>query len=132
MANGFDPRSQFFSSTRNLANQKRQALAYERQRQDAEERTKIQNVNTLSGFNAASVPEGPMREIYEDRIRDAQSYMNGTGSYENQDYSALEAANKISGLTTMFNKMSAHNMGSVADAQAAYKKGAFEVADDRE
>ena len=111
MANGFDPRSQFFSSTRNLANQKRQALAYERQRQDAEERTKIQNVNTLSGFNAADIPEGPMRQIYEDRIRDAQAYMNGAGSYENQEYSALEAANKISGLTTLFNKMSAHNGG---------------------
>ena len=132
MANGFDPRSQFFSSTRNLANQKRQALAYERQRQDAEERTKIQNVNTLSGFNAADIPEGPMRQIYEDRIRDAQAYMNGAGSYENQEYSALEAANKISGLTTLFNKMSAHNGGSVKEAREAYKKGAYEPAEDRE
>ena len=132
MANGFDPRSQFFSSTRNLANQKRQALAYERQRQDAEERTKIQNVNTLSGFNAADIPEGPMRQIYEDRIRDAQAYMNGAGSYENQEYSALEAANKISGLTTLFNKMSAHNGGSVKEARDAYKKGAYEPAEDRE
>lgn len=132
MANGFDPRSQFYKAQASQVAQKRQALTYARQRQDAEERTKIQNVNTLSGFNAAKVPEGPMREIYEDRIRDAQAYMNGAGSYEGQEYSALEAANKISGLTTMFNKMSAHNMGDVAEAQAAYKKGAFEVAEDRE
>ena len=132
MANGFDPRSQFYKAQASQVAQKRQALTYARQRQDAEDRTKIQNVNTLSGFNAAKVPEGPMREIYEDRIRDAQSYMNGAGSYEGQDYSALEAANKISGLTTMFNKMSAHNMGDVAEAQATYKKGAFEIAEDRE
>ena len=132
MANGFDPRSQFYKAQASQVAQKRQALTYARQRQDAEERTKIQNVNTLSGFNAAKIPEGPMREIYEDRIRDAQAYMNGAGSYEGQEYSALEAANKISGLTTMFNKMSAHNMGDVAEAQAAYKKGAFEVAEDRE
>ena len=132
MANGFDPRSQFYKAQASQVAQKRQALTYARQRQDAEERTKIQNVNTLSGFNAAKVPEGPMREIYEDRIRDAQAYMNGAGSYEGQEYSALEAANKISGLTTMFNKMSAHNMGDVAEAQKAYKKGAFEVAEERE
>ena len=132
MANGFDPRSQFYKAQASQVAQKRQALTYARQRQDAEERTKIQNVNTLSGFDAAKVPEGPMREIYEDRIRDAQSYMNGAGSYEGQEYSALEAANKISGLTTMFNKMSAHNMGDVEEAQAIYKKGAFEVAEDRE
>ena len=132
MANGFDPRSQFYKAQASQVAQKRQALTYARQRQDAEERTKIQNVNTLSGFNASAVPEGAMREIYEDRIRDAQAYMNGTGSYEGQEYSALEAANKISGLTTMFNKMSAHNMGDVAEAQAAYKKGAFEIAEDRE
>ena len=132
MANGFDPRSQFYRAQASQVAQKRQALTYARQRQEAEERTKIQNVNTLSGFQASQIPEGPMREIYEDRIRDAQAYMNGSGSYQGQDYSALEAANKISGLTTMFNKMSAHNMGAVADAQAAYKKGAFEVADDRE
>ena len=132
MANGFDPRSQFYKAQASQVAQKRQALTYARQRQDAEERTKIQNVNTLSGFQASQIPEGPMREIYEDRIRDAQAYMNGAGSYEGQEYSALEAANKISGLTTMFNKMSAHNMGDVAEAQAAYKKGAFEVAEDRE
>ena len=132
MANGFDPRSQFYEAQASQVAQKRQALTYARQRQDAEERTKIQNVNTLSGFQASQIPEGPMREIYEDRIRDAQAYMNGAGSYEGQEYSALEAANKISGLTTMFNKMSAHNMGDVAEAQAAYKKGAFEVAEDRE
>lgn len=132
MANGFDPRSQFYKAQASQVAQKRQALTYARQRQDAEERTKIQNVNTLSGFQASQIPEGAMREIYEDRIRDAQAYMNGAGSYEGQEYSALEAANKISGLTTMFNKMSAHNMGDVAEAQAAYKKGAFEVAEDRE
>ena len=132
MANGFDPRSQFYKTQASQVAQKRQALTYARQRQDAEERTKIQNVNTLSGFNAASVPEGAMREIYEDRIRDAQAYMNGVGSYEGQEYSALEAANKISGLTTMFNKMSAHNMGAVAEARDAYKSSAFEPAEDRE
>ncbi len=132
MANGFDPRSQFYEAQASQVEQKRQALTYARQRQDAEERTKIENVNTLSGFQASQIPEGPMREIYEDRIRDAQAYMNGSGSYEGQEYSALEAANKISGLTTMFNKMSAHNMGDVAEAQTAYKKGAFEVAEDRE
>tara|TARA_R100001510_G_scaffold51905_1_gene52151 strand:+ start:1129 stop:4431 length:3303 start_codon:yes stop_codon:yes gene_type:complete len=132
MANGFDPRSQFYKAQASQVTQKRQALTYARQRQDAEERTKVQNVNTLSGFQASQIPEGPMRQIYEDRIRDAQSYMNGAGSYEGQEYSALEAANKISGLTTMFNKMSAHNMGDVAEAQAAYKKGAFEIAEDRE
>lgn len=132
MANGFDPRSQFYRAQASQVAQKRQALNFAKQRQDAEEATKIKNVNTLSGFQASQIPDGPMREIYEERIRDAQAYMNGAGEYGGENYSALEAANKIAGLTTMFNKMSAHNMGAVAEAQAAYKKGAFEVADDRE
>ena len=86
----------------------------------------------MSGFNAAAIESDAYREIFEDDIRDVQDMINGRGKYDGQEYSALEAANKISHLNAEFKKMSAHNAGDVAKARDAHKDSAFTHADQRE
>ena len=124
---GFD---RLLSAASSTAQQKSRALAFEMQRRDAQERSQIANVNSLSGFNASALPKS-MQEGFEQQIQDSKDYINGTGKYEGQEYSALEAANRINGLNNTFSKASAHNLGDVADAKAQYKKSAGTIADDR-
>lgn len=124
---GFD---RLLSAASSTAQQKSRALAFEMQRRDAQERSQIANVNSLSGFNASALPKS-MQEAMEQQIQDSKDYINGTGKYEGQEYSALEAANRINGLNNFFSKASAHNLGDVAEAKAQYKKSAGTIADDR-
>jgi len=124
---GFD---RLLSAASSTAQQKSRALAFEMQRRDAQERSQIANVNSLSGFKASALPKS-MQEGFEQQIQDSKDYINGAGKYEGQEYSALEAANKINGLNNFFGKASAHNLGDVAEAKAQYKKSAGTIADDR-
>lgn len=132
MANGtMSSMDRYLGAVERSAERKRQALNYERQRRDAQERSQIENINSLSGFNAAALRSPKYKAIFEDRIADAKNYINGMGSYEGQEYSALEAANKINSLNSLYKKMSAHYGGDVAEAIEGNKNSAFSVADDR-
>lgn len=132
MANGtMSSMDRYLGAVERSAERKRQALNYERQRRDAQERSQIENINALSGFNAAALRSPKYKAIFEDRIADAKNYINGMGSYEGQEYSALEAANKINSLNSLYKKMSAHYGGDVAEAIEGNKNSAFSVADDR-
>ena len=132
MANGtMSSMDRYLGAVERSAERKRQALNYERQRRDAQERSQIENINSLSGFNAAALRSPKYKAIFEDRIADTKNYINGMGSYEGQEYSALEAANKINNLNSLFKKMSAHYGGDVATAIEGNKNSAFSVADDR-
>jgi len=132
MANGtMSSMDRYLGAVERSAERKRQALNYERQRRDAQERSQIENINSLSGFNAAALRSPKYKAIFEDRIADAKNYINGMGSYEGQEYSALEAANKINSLNSLYKKMSAHYGGDVAEAIDGNKNSAFSVADDR-
>ena len=132
MANGtMSSMDRYLGAVERSAERKRQALIYERQRRDAQERSQIENINSLSGFNAAALRSPKYKEIFENRVADAKNYINGMGAYDGQDYSALEAANKINSLNSLYKKMSAHYGGDVASAMEGSKNSAYSVAEDR-
>ena len=133
MANGYqDALKRFQTATARSIQDKRQALRFERQRKDAQERGQIANINTLSGFNAGSFAQNPMySEVMEDRIQDTKDYINGVGQYEGAEYSSLEAANKINALNGLYQKFNGHYVGDVKDAKDAKKNSSYTAADDR-
>jgi len=133
MANGYqDALKRFQTATARSIQDKRQALRFERQRKDAQERAQIANINTLSGFNAGAFAQNPMySEVMEDRIQDTKDYINGVGQYEGAEYSSLEAANKINALNGLYQKFNGHYVGDVKDAKNTKKNSSYTAADDR-
>ena len=120
----------FTTALTGLANQRRTALLQERQRLQAEENSRAQMVNELSGFNAADITNPHMRAAFEQQIRDVQDYISGAGEYEGQEYDVVSFARNLRNLSNSYNSMKGHNNESVTKGRTSLLTSATTTAED--
>ena len=114
MANG---QPGFGDSLFKLATQRQTALRNEQIRKRNEDTLRRNDINTLSGFDAASIEGDQQRAIFEEAVADVQSYITGTGEYEDAAYDPVNFKKQLMKISSLYDGFKAHNVGDVATAR---------------
>mgnify|MGYP003625918136 FL=1 len=107
MANG---QPGFGDSLFKLATQRQTALRNEQIRKRNEDTLRRNDINTLSGFDAASIEGDQQRSIFEEAVADVQSYITGTGEYEDATYDPVNFQKHLNKIKSLYNGFKAHNV----------------------
>ena len=122
MANG---QPGFGDSLFKLATQRQTALRNEQIRKRNEDTLRRNDINTLSGFDAASIEGDQQRSIFEEAVADVQSYITGTGEYEDATYDPVNFQKQINKIKSLYNGFTAHNAGDVKSRKDALNTDAY-------
>ena len=116
MANG---QPGFGDSLFKLASHRQAVLSAEKARKTNQDALRRVDINELSGFDAASIQGDQQRAIFEDAVADVQSYISGTGEYEDAQYDPVNFKKHLMKVRSLYNGFTAHGAGDVALAQKA-------------
>jgi len=122
MANG---QPGFGDSLFKLAAQRQTALRNEQIRKRNEDTLRRSDINTLSGFDAASIEGDQQRSIFEEAVADVQSYITGTGEYEDATYDPINFKKHLNKIKSLYNGFKAHNAGDVKSRKDALNTDAY-------
>ena len=103
----------FGNSLFKLASQRQAALSAEQARKANQDNLRRNDINTLSGFEAASIEGDEQRAIFEEAVSDVQSYITGTGEYEDAQYDPISFKKQLLKIRSLYEGFKAHNMGDV-------------------
>ena len=122
----------FGDSLFKLAGQRQAALSAEQARVTNQENIRRRDIDKLSGFNASLIEGDQQRSIFEDAVADVQSYIAGTGQYEDSEYDPVNFRAHVAKITSLYNGFKGHNEGDVNVAQQslyddAYTEGGQEI-----
>ena len=115
----------FADSMFKLASQRQTALKAEQARVTNREITRRKDIDDLSGFNASLIEGDQQRSIFESAVADVQSYIAGTGEYENAEYDPLNFKTQINKITSLYNGFIGHNQGDAAAARTSLQNDAY-------
>lgn len=122
MANG---QPGFGDSLFKLASQRQAALSAEQARKSNQDNLRRKDINTLSGFDAASIEGDQQRAIFEEAVADVQSYISGTGEYEDAQYDPVNFKKQLMKINSVYNGFKAHGAGDVKTAREALYNDAY-------
>ena len=122
MANG---QPGFGDSLFKLASQRQAALSAEQARKSNQDNLRRNDINTLSGFDAASIEGDQQRAIFEEAVADVQSYISGTGEYEDAEYDPVNFKKQLMKINSVYNGFKAHGAGDVKTAREALYNDAY-------
>ena len=122
MANG---QPGFGDSLFKLASQRQAALSAEQARKSNQDNLRRNDINTLSGFDAASIEGDEQRAIFEEAVADVQSYISGTGEYEDAQYDPVNFKKQLMKISSVYNGFKAHGAGDVKTAREALYNDAY-------
>jgi len=115
----------FGDSLFKLATQRQTALRNEQIRKRNEDTLRRSDINTLSGFDAASIEGDQQRSIFEEAVADVQSYITGTGEYEDATYDPINFRKHLNKIKSLYNGFKAHNAGDVKSRKDALNTDAY-------
>ena len=115
----------FADSMFNLASHRQAALTAEQARIANKENTQRRDIDDLSGFNASLIEGDQQRSIFESAVAEVQSYIAGTGEYEDAEYDPLNFRTQINKITSLYNGFVGHNQGDAASARTSLQEDAY-------
>jgi len=115
----------FGDSLFKLGTQRQAALSAEQTRIRNQDIIRRNDMDALSGFQASAIEGDQQRAMFEEAVAETQSYISGTGKYEDADYDAVNFKKQVKKIQSLYNGFKAHNVGDVQFAREQQEKDAY-------